>query len=233
MHTLHGSHPRSRAFREGIRLTKLALLLIPLVLVTSFVPLPGSAKKAYAATTCPATISYGSTGSLVKQLQTALANNASFGISIDSQFGSQTRSAVIAFQQAAFPSDSSQWDGTVGPNTWGALGFCHSSGGVSGGGCTKVHAASACVSIDSNGNIVNDGYTGISNISYIEIAIIEDGAKQWACTWSNGNLTFSVGDHLMCDSLGKPGSGHSIQSITYGWDTNSTTFRVVSPTQYT
>ncbi|MER5791697.1 peptidoglycan-binding domain-containing protein [Streptomyces sp. NPDC001980] len=39
---------------------------------------------------------------------------------IDGQFGSNTEAAVINAQKACF-SDSSEWDGEVGPNTWPCL----------------------------------------------------------------------------------------------------------------
>ncbi|WP_406444298.1 peptidoglycan-binding protein [Streptomyces sp. NBC_00631] len=40
---------------------------------------------------------------------------------IDGQFGTNTENAVINAQKACFPSDSSQWDGEVGPKTWPCL----------------------------------------------------------------------------------------------------------------
>jgi Putative peptidoglycan binding domain len=39
----------------------------------------------------------------------------------DGQFGQETYSQVIAFQQMVFPKDSSQWDGRVGRNTLGEM----------------------------------------------------------------------------------------------------------------
>ncbi|MEU1514962.1 peptidoglycan-binding domain-containing protein [Streptomyces sp. NPDC005811] len=39
---------------------------------------------------------------------------------VDGQFGANTENAVINAQKACF-SDSSQWDGEVGPNTWPCL----------------------------------------------------------------------------------------------------------------
>jgi hypothetical protein len=40
---------------------------------------------------------------------------------VDGQFGSNTKAAVINAQKYCFPSDSSQWDGEVGPKTWPCL----------------------------------------------------------------------------------------------------------------
>ena len=40
---------------------------------------------------------------------------------IDGIFGSKTRAAVIAYQKDQWPNDPSQWDGIVGPLTWGRL----------------------------------------------------------------------------------------------------------------
>lgn len=39
----------------------------------------------------------------------------------DGWFGNLTEAKVIAFQKEKFPSDSSQWDGKVGPKTWTAM----------------------------------------------------------------------------------------------------------------
>jgi len=42
-------------------------------------------------------------------------------LTVDGRFGANTRGAVVAFQQAAFPATPSAWDGIVGPQTWAAL----------------------------------------------------------------------------------------------------------------
>lgn len=39
----------------------------------------------------------------------------------DGIFGTNSRRAVVSFQQIAFPGDRREWDGIVGPRTWGAL----------------------------------------------------------------------------------------------------------------
>lgn len=42
------------------------------------------------------------------------------GVTVDNSFGPKTEAATIAFQKKAFPNDSSEWDGHVGPKTWKA-----------------------------------------------------------------------------------------------------------------
>lgn len=64
----------------------------------------------------PPTISQGSTGPYVSQLQTDL-NVLGYGLAVDGDFGPRTYEAVVAFQQSA----RIQVDGVVGPQTWQAL----------------------------------------------------------------------------------------------------------------
>lgn len=58
---------------------------------------------------------------LLKRLAAGTGNSAYDPGPIDGIFGWHTDSAVRAFQQGCFPSDPSQWDGSVGPNTWPCL----------------------------------------------------------------------------------------------------------------
>ncbi|BCL78325.1 STKc_PknB_like and PG_binding_1 domain-containing protein [Ktedonobacteria bacterium brp13] len=82
--------------------------------------------------TCPATIESGSTGSLVKTLQSSLNShynahdfsnspyNFSPPLAVDSDFGPLTKSAVEDYQSAK----GLQVDGIVGLHTWHSLGYC-------------------------------------------------------------------------------------------------------------
>ncbi|MBO0777966.1 MAG: peptidoglycan-binding protein [Ktedonobacteraceae bacterium] len=82
---------------------------------------------------CPATLSYGSTGSLVKTLQSKLnslykANsfrnspyNFSPPLDVDGEFGPLTQAAVKDYQYWHPPLEV---DGIVGPKTWHSLGYC-------------------------------------------------------------------------------------------------------------
>jgi peptidoglycan hydrolase-like protein with peptidoglycan-binding domain len=69
-------------------------------------------------TTAQPTISYGSTGSAVKQAQCLLKYWGYSPGAIDGDFGSNTRSAVISFQTDIC---GLKVDGIVGANTWRAL----------------------------------------------------------------------------------------------------------------
>lgn len=62
------------------------------------------------------TLKYGSTGSEVKTLQTAL-NRAECNLTVDGVFGNKTTTAVKAFQGK----HNLTQDGVVGPVTWKAL----------------------------------------------------------------------------------------------------------------
>ena len=59
---------------------------------------------------CTATVSLGSTGDCVREVQRAV------GTKVDGIFGENTRSAVIAFQRRT----GLEADGIVGPYTWAA-----------------------------------------------------------------------------------------------------------------
>ncbi len=62
-------------------------------------------------------------GEDVKLLQTTLKAKGYNPGTIDGVFGSKTKAAVLAFQLDAFPSESKEWDGIVGPKTWAKLGL--------------------------------------------------------------------------------------------------------------
>ncbi|WP_327344467.1 peptidoglycan-binding protein [Streptomyces europaeiscabiei] len=62
------------------------------------------------------TVQYGSSGQAVKAAQTQL-NVYGYGLAADGEFGSKTKSAVVAFQK----NHHLQVDGVIGPETWRAL----------------------------------------------------------------------------------------------------------------
>lgn len=72
----------------------------------------------------------GSQGSEVKQVQTKLRDLGYYKGSIDSIFGSQTKSAVVSFQRAK----GLTADGIAGPKTLSALGIGSSTGATGGQG---------------------------------------------------------------------------------------------------
>lgn len=59
-------------------------------------------------------ITVGSKGKAVKIWQ------AIVGVTIDGDFGANTKAATIAFQKKAFPNNKKEWDGIVGDKTWKA-----------------------------------------------------------------------------------------------------------------
>ena len=66
--------------------------------------------------TANSTLSYGSSGSEVKKLQTILNNNG-YSLDVDGKFGSKTQAAVEDYQRK----NKLAVDGIVGVNTWGKL----------------------------------------------------------------------------------------------------------------
>lgn len=72
-----------------------------------------------AASSCPPTVSEGSTGTAVRWLQYALTSRG-FPVKVDGDFGPKTKAAVIGFQRAVGLTP----DGIAGPKTWDALGEC-------------------------------------------------------------------------------------------------------------
>ena len=61
-------------------------------------------------------VSYGSTGSAVRELQEAL-NRHGYGLDVDGVFGEKTRAAVRAYQKEK----GLKLDGIAGDETWGSL----------------------------------------------------------------------------------------------------------------
>jgi hypothetical protein len=231
MPTLQGSEIWHTVLRARIKPVKLVLMIAAIVLSAVVVPLVGNTGTAHAATiTCPSTIQYGSTGSLVKQLQTALDYDALVALAIDGDFGSATQAGVITFQKDAFPNDSSQWNGQVGPHTWGALGYCHSSGGISGGGCTSGALFSACIAVGS-GKVIPDTYAS-SGFNIVYIYLIEDGNGPQAHIKSiDTGQGAAQGGHFTGYSP-TISSGHSWVTMVQGLK-GSTWYETVSPPQYT
>ena len=62
------------------------------------------------------TVQYGSSGQAVRAAQTQL-NVYGYGLAVDGEFGSGTKSATVAFQE----NHHLQVDGVIGPETWRAL----------------------------------------------------------------------------------------------------------------
>ena len=62
------------------------------------------------------TVQYGSSGQAVRAAQTQL-NVYGYGLAVDGEFGSGTKSAAVAFQE----NHHLQVDGVIGPETWRAL----------------------------------------------------------------------------------------------------------------
>lgn len=161
-------------------------------------------------------------------------------LSVDGQFGANTKAAVEHFQQDAFPSDSSQWDGQVGPHTWGALGQCHSSGGVTGGGCnTSPDGASACISWNS-GTVIPDGYLLTNDITHFYLERIINGSVYTnPCVMIITGVPINDGYHIAspnCNISAGSSSGDSYVSVLiFGYvdsDGNVIDFTVISPVQY-
>lgn len=62
----------------------------------------------------PPVLRYGSTGTQVERLQKFLNWYDKYGLVVDGDFGSKTKSAVVDFQRNVFPKDSAEWDGEFG-----------------------------------------------------------------------------------------------------------------------
>jgi peptidoglycan hydrolase-like protein with peptidoglycan-binding domain len=61
------------------------------------------------------TVREGDSGVIVKWVQWYVR------VKEDGDFGDKTKTAVIAYQKKAFPTDESEWDGIVGPDTIAAF----------------------------------------------------------------------------------------------------------------
>lgn len=62
----------------------------------------------------PPVLKFGSNGSQVNRLQRFLNWYGNYGLVVDSEFGSKTEKALIAFQKKVFPKEKSEWDGQFG-----------------------------------------------------------------------------------------------------------------------
>lgn len=63
----------------------------------------------------------GSSGQCVKDAQTLSVAFTGIKMPIDGKYGPLTKTNILLFQTKAFPNAKTQWDGKVGPNTWGKL----------------------------------------------------------------------------------------------------------------
>ena len=63
----------------------------------------------------------GSVHGAVKSAQVLLNGLYGAGLEVDGEFGPLTEAAVIGAQKKLFPEESSEWDGVIGPKTWGGL----------------------------------------------------------------------------------------------------------------
>jgi hypothetical protein len=94
----------------------LIALLMTLLMVSSFFTMTGRAHAASVPQYPGHTVSFGSTGTSVEQIQKAL-NRYGADLAVDGIFGPLTRAAVISFQRA----NQLEASGIVGPNTWHTL----------------------------------------------------------------------------------------------------------------
>ncbi|RKL68451.1 peptidase [Salipaludibacillus neizhouensis] len=102
------------------------------------------------------TLRYGSRGSGVRSLQSALNSSGANAGSVDGVFGSQTRSAVQSFQRSAGISV----DGVAGPQTFDALGGSVSSSGSS--SASKSNSKSGSTgSVSSNSSGSSSSASGV------------------------------------------------------------------------
>jgi peptidoglycan hydrolase-like protein with peptidoglycan-binding domain len=75
----------------------------------------------------------GSRGKQVRVLQQRLnAMGATPALKVDGDFRDKTFDAVVAFQKEHFPNDEKEWDGKVGPKTWGAIDSAYPEPEISG-----------------------------------------------------------------------------------------------------
>ncbi|HEU5226439.1 MAG TPA: peptidoglycan-binding domain-containing protein [Ktedonobacteraceae bacterium] len=111
----------------------LTILLCAALFIGVFTFSGVTAPRAFAATThtvnsivpfvaCPPTISEGSTGAAVKELQRDLNSHISgvTPLTVDGIFGPKTENRVRSWQDLV----GLQVDGIVGPKTWHSLGAC-------------------------------------------------------------------------------------------------------------
>ena len=78
--------------------------------------------KSHAGSNCKGQLlQVGSSGQCVKDAQILSGAFTGVQISINGSYGSTTKANILVFQKKAFPNAKTQWDGKVGPNTWGKL----------------------------------------------------------------------------------------------------------------
>lgn len=230
------------------RTMKLSLIVFPLLIISAFVPLSlNQTGAAHAASSCPPTVAIGSSGTWVKRLQGSLNAHDredagrigevfthspypfSAPLATDSGFGSQTQAAVKDYQAASHLAV----DGQVGPNTWGALGYCDWNGGsgTSGGGCKTTAYARTCISVDSLRLAVTNVYITHASPAVL-ISLLEDGSIVQTVELNGG---FAAGADIRGPQK-QISAGHTWQTmVTQGVDffadvNDPVTF---SPVQYT
>ena len=133
------------------------------------------------------TVQYGSSGDAVRAVQDQLANRYGCSVSVDGAFGSGTKSAVIAYQNA----NGLGADGVVGPTTWQYLvsgydGLSESS--------VRTQLTNAGIVISSSGscsNRCNTSCTGLRSLrqSAITGLINFKNASGCAITMTGGTET--------------------------------------------
>ena len=124
----------------GVAAVAAAGIATPLMVGTgSASAAPATVDVTTARTTFTGTVSYGSRGSVVKQVQRKV------GVSADGIFGPATRSAVQRWQR----SHGLTADGVVGPATGSRMGLTGSSSGSSGGGSSSGGSSSGNTSSSS------------------------------------------------------------------------------------
>ena len=129
--------------KKLISLVSLFVLVLTLVAVCFFVQ-PAEAEAA--------ALKRGSTGSLVRQVQTKLKNWGYYSGSVDGIYGSQTVSAVKFFQRR----NGLTQDGIVGTRTAAAMGIRLTSSGAGGYSSSDEYLLARCIYGEARG----EPYTG-------------------------------------------------------------------------
>jgi len=120
--SLELANTKTKEFQDAMREALNIASTLGTALATGVVPSIGSnapsgaTTPARAAYSYPGQVSSGSTGSVVKKLQSAL-NAGGAGLEVDGKFGPKTRQAVVNFQR----NQGLTADGIAGPNTWQKL----------------------------------------------------------------------------------------------------------------
>jgi hypothetical protein len=225
-----------------VQAVKLSLLIVLMLMLTLFVPLPGVQGVAHAAS-CPPSLSSsnGASGIWVHRLQGTLnfysvwvkdltkgPYHYNHPLAVDGSFGPQTTAAVKDYQHFK----GLQVDGIVGPQTWGSLGFCSGSGhtgSISGGGCTTTTYVAACISVNV-GRLWPNIYLRTTSSVFMDIALMRDG--------DYFDLELAPGPNpagnLIYGPIGHPAaSGHTWQTFTRGNTTDGRLWGAISPVQFT